>query len=339
MIPLYNSKPLADADFCNVTQELNGVYELELHYPVGGIMFGEIKLGGTIEATVDPFVYTGHNRRQKFIVDRITSDTDGIATIHAQHMSYLLGSYFVALSAGTLSTWTSLLNTYAQRVPDNPFHFNNAATSTARFDSAEFRSIQSILFDEENSLVKTMQLEVYRDNGEITFANRLGADRGVYVMYGRNIESYIKEVGYSSEKYIDAIAFWERTYANVHSSNFTSGQLGNVLLLNMNDDYESQPTVQNLNDDVVRYKQAHPDEFVENISTVEIEYYNLPGENVLLGDTVHVRLSDALYTEIDDMRVTKVVYDTLLDRYASISVGDQQETLPKTIARLIERSR
>ena len=72
---------LADAMSCKVTQELNGQYELELHYPVEGIHYGEIALRAILRATVGPA-----GKLQPFRVYRIVPGMNGTAAIYARHI-------------------------------------------------------------------------------------------------------------------------------------------------------------------------------------------------------------------------------------------------------------
>ena len=82
---------LADAMSCKVTQELNGQYELELHYPVEGIHYGEIALRAILRATVGP-----DGKLQPFRVYRIVPGMNGTAAIYARHIAYDLGGYVVS---------------------------------------------------------------------------------------------------------------------------------------------------------------------------------------------------------------------------------------------------
>ena len=77
---------LADALSCKVTQELNGQYELELHYPVAGIHYSEIALRSILRAAVGP-----DGGLQPFRVYRIVPGMNGTAAVYARHIAYDLG--------------------------------------------------------------------------------------------------------------------------------------------------------------------------------------------------------------------------------------------------------
>ncbi|MBR6614388.1 MAG: hypothetical protein IKK95_00230 [Lachnospiraceae bacterium] len=75
---------LSDAISCKVTEERNGTFELEMTYPITGIHYGDIALNRIILAKTEE---GGAN--QAFIIYSITRPIDGIATIKANHISYI----------------------------------------------------------------------------------------------------------------------------------------------------------------------------------------------------------------------------------------------------------
>ena len=76
---------LADAASCIVTEERNGKYELEMKYPVDGVLRQELKMASVILA--EP----GESRRlQPFSVYKISKPLNGMVTINAEHCSYQL---------------------------------------------------------------------------------------------------------------------------------------------------------------------------------------------------------------------------------------------------------
>ena len=74
---------LADAVRCVVTEERNGLFELEMDYPVTGLHYAEIALRCLILAKPNPV-----DDAQPFRVYRITRPMNGVVTVYAQHLSY-----------------------------------------------------------------------------------------------------------------------------------------------------------------------------------------------------------------------------------------------------------
>ena len=71
---------LVDAISCIVTEELNGIFELEMEYPVNGKYYPQIQNGGIIGV-----VYNG--KLQPFDINKITVDETGICKVNASHVS------------------------------------------------------------------------------------------------------------------------------------------------------------------------------------------------------------------------------------------------------------
>lgn len=46
---------LSDAISCNITEERNGIYELEMQYPISGLHYSEIKNRSIIFVKPDPY--------------------------------------------------------------------------------------------------------------------------------------------------------------------------------------------------------------------------------------------------------------------------------------------
>ena len=82
---------LSDATRCIVTEERNGIYELEIDYPITGVHFEEIKQGRIIAATHDD----KHDIQPYEVYRRTVPDLNGIVTFYAHHISYKLNGVTV----------------------------------------------------------------------------------------------------------------------------------------------------------------------------------------------------------------------------------------------------
>ena len=74
---------LKDAKTCIVKEELNDSFELELTYPIEGVLYDKIKIGRIIVSKVDPY-----NEEQPFRIYAISKPINGIITVNAVHISY-----------------------------------------------------------------------------------------------------------------------------------------------------------------------------------------------------------------------------------------------------------
>ena len=82
---------LRDCISCLVTEERNGIYELDFEYPVTGANYELIQLGRIVAVTHDD---TGDI--QPFDIVSYTKPIDGIVTFHCVHISYRLSYYTAA---------------------------------------------------------------------------------------------------------------------------------------------------------------------------------------------------------------------------------------------------
>ena len=88
---------LADAISCIVTEERNGIYELEMEYPQTGLRFADIVAGNIICAIPSPY-----RTMQPFRIYKVTKPLGGNVMVYANHISYDLNKIPVKpFSAGT----------------------------------------------------------------------------------------------------------------------------------------------------------------------------------------------------------------------------------------------
>ena len=82
---------LSDTVSMKVTQELNGVYDLEMQYPISGIHYSEILNRRLLFVKPDPY-----HGPQPFSITQITKPLSGIVTIYARHIAYKLTGIVVS---------------------------------------------------------------------------------------------------------------------------------------------------------------------------------------------------------------------------------------------------
>ena len=78
---------LASAILCTITEERNGSYELEMTYPITGVLYAELQLSRIIWA-----VPADGKSGQGFRIYKITRPIGGVVTVYAEHVSYQLAS-------------------------------------------------------------------------------------------------------------------------------------------------------------------------------------------------------------------------------------------------------
>lgn len=193
-----------------VTEERNGLYELEIEYPVNGVHFSEINYNSWIKAK--PFV---NGDVQLFRVYKISKPINGICTINAEHVSYLL-SYAVT----TVRRWgqgsnppvidcSDALDLLISRVLTDEyvgdgsmaFQFQNLHSSVAtEFITDRAKSMREYLLGPENSLLAVYGDSEYEFNNfsvklyDAEGVNARGHDNGVRIQYGQNMMNLKAEI-------------------------------------------------------------------------------------------------------------------------------------------------
>lgn len=328
---------LAEAVRCEVTEERNGQFELELQYPVSGEHFDEMQPGCYILATHD-----NNGDPQAFQIYQIDEPLNGIATIHAWHISYLLNGIIVRPFTAT-SCAQAIASIPTQSINENAFTFWTDKAVTGNFALTEPKNARSILAGSEGSI-----LDVY-GKGEFEFdmftvklyLNR-GADRGVQIRYGKNLASLDRQLD-ASGVYVSAVPYWTDTDGNtVYYDGIvtrTGSTPGRAVPMDLSEDFEEQPTPAQLqarcqakldSSDAYEVKDNIKIDFVQLWQTEEYkDIANL--ERVFLCDTVHIIYKGITATA----KCIKVVYDTLLERYVSMELGSPKRTLSQEIQQTI----
>ena len=94
---------LSDAISCTVTEERNGMYELEMQYPVSGSHYGEIANLAILFCKPDP-----SRDPQPSRIYRILKPISGRVTVYAQHISYDLSGVTVSPFSSSRSIYSAV---------------------------------------------------------------------------------------------------------------------------------------------------------------------------------------------------------------------------------------
>lgn len=326
---------LADAMSCKVTQELNGQYELELHYPVEGIHYGEIALRAILRATVGP-----DGKLQPFRVYRIVPGMNGTAAIYARHIAYDLGGYVVSpFTAADAPSAVAAIKSHAMPT-DFPFALTTDKTTVATMSVTVPSSAWGLLGGQQGSLLDVYGGEYEFDEWAVRLLTRRGADRGVSVRYGKNLTDLTQDAS-CANCYTGAVPYWRGNGITVTAAPvYAEGDFGYTRLmpLDLSTNFEQQPTQAQLQAAAVSYIKRNRIGVPAVSWDVKLALLAQSSgyedvaflEQIYLGDTVGVyfhRLGvDA------KARVNKIVWDCLLERYDSVALGSVKANIAATIA-------
>jgi phage-related protein len=120
---------LFDAATCVVTEELNGIYELEFTYHITGYLYNEMITNGGI-------VYCTHDDSktlQAFDIYKYSAPINGLVTFYAHHISYRLNKIVVQPFTAT-SCADAVSKIVTNSMQTNPFTFNTDKTVGTPFE-------------------------------------------------------------------------------------------------------------------------------------------------------------------------------------------------------------
>lgn len=336
---------LPDAISCTVTEERNGQYELELVYPVTGNHFEEIAEDMIIVA-----IPHDGGTKQAFRIYRITTPINGQVTICARHISYQLNFIPVGATSGS-GTAQGMMGALKTAALENcPFSFQSDITGSKNYAFDVSVNFRSALGGIEGSVLDLFGGEFEWDNYTVKLLSSRGFDNGVRITYGKNLTSVERSVDIG-DLITGVSAYWKgqdrsgaetvvysspRVITNSHASDYAHSR---TVVLDVSSNFDSVPTTAQVTSYATSYIASTTQAQVSEAVTVDfvplwqspeyIEY--APLERVGLCDTVYVSYKQLGITV--KKKVTKTVYNVLLDRYESIELGGQT-TVADTVAAL-----
>lgn len=343
---------LQDATRCRVTEELNGLFELELTYPANGALIDEIAERSIIcaEASEDLGV-------QPFRVYRVVKSLTGSILIYARHISYDLSGIPVSpFHLGNDQEWSdvgTVTDAFAKIVQNsvitNPFTFSSTVTDEKEMDIQIPMSARSLLLGSDNSIVSIFGGEFKFDRFTVVHAARRGSNRGFAIRYGVNMTALNQDE--SVEPYYTGIYPY-------YSDNDGTIEIDGKVIMSPGEYEFNRIKVVDLTPEFTEAPwypsevEAKAREWLEkngfgvpqislDVGFAQLrkseEYKNFRIlETVNLGDDVKVFFEKIGVSST--ARVTKTVWDALEHRYVSIHLGDASQSIATTISNLQKTS-
>lgn len=334
---------LSDAISCDVTEERNGQYELQMTYPSTGAHFDDITLRAIIVAKPS----AGANN-QPFRIYNISKPINGKVTINAHHISYDLSKnvcmpFSVQASPSACSQALAGIKTNA--VETCPFTFTTDVVTVANYNQNAPASIRSRLGGSEGSILDQFHGEYEFDVYDVKFHQNRGTTKNIPLRYGKNITD-IKQEEEISQTITGIVPFWMDNEGNnlvtlpekvVYSPNASLYPQKLTVPMDFSSDYESQPTEAQL--------RTHAQTYI-NQSGIGIPKVSIDVSFVNLADTEEykdlialqeVDLCDTIPVQFEPLgidttaKVVKTEYDVLAEKYKKITVGSLRSNLATTI--------
>lgn len=336
---------LTDAISCVVTEERNGAFELEMAYPMDGMHFDKIARGQYIKAKPN-----SHSDPQIFRIYRITRPMNGNITAYAEHISYELAGNMVLGFSAKGTVLSMLENLFSDAVFPTPFTPHTDMNATGEVSIGEPCSIRACLGGKEGSFLDTFGGEYEFDNFDVTLWQHRGEDRGASIEYGKNLTDVSQEENIESTytsiiPYVKRNVNGEDVYTYLPEKYLDAPNAGifprkKALLVDFSSNFDQQEEADTqklaeLGEAYIENNAIGIPKISLNVSFIDLrkteEYRNIaPLEEVRLCDTVTVKFPALQVNQ--KAKVIATVYDVLMERYDSISIGETRSNFVNAYA-------
>lgn len=323
---------------CKVTEERNGEYELEAVVPITDKHFSDI-----IPERILVVPHDDTGRLQPFRIYKISKTFSGRFVVRARHISYQLSKIPVRPFSAA-SCVTTILALQPSAVITCPFTFSTDKSVTGDFTVPYPKSIRSLLFGSEGSIIDVYGGGDYEfDTWNVILHERRGTDTGITVRYGRDIID--GELTDSTEDVWTGIyPYWYGQVDGVDTlitiqekiryvDNPVSTPSPYIIPVDFSSDFDVPPTENELREAANKYivknaKTAVPKQYrIKFEALYKTKEYQTASslQRLTMGDGVQVYIPPLgiSYTA----RVVRTVYDVLSEKYESIDIGEAREKL------------
>lgn len=327
---------LSDAVGCTVTEERNGMFELELQYPVTGLHYAEIALRSLITAKPNPT-----DGPQPFRVYRITRPLNGLVTVYARHISYDLAG--IPVQPFTAQSAPAALAALKQNaVAPCPFTFWTDKDTAAAMAVAAPAAIRSLLGGVQGSVLDTYGGEYAFDGYTVRLCAARGQDRGVSIRYGKNLTSLEQDESCAAV-YTGVYPYWagaEGAMVQLPEKILSAPgryDFVRILPLDLSAEWQEPPTADQLRQRAERYMGENAIGTPKVSLTVSFVQLEQTEEYKGLGLLERVGLCDTVGVEFARLGVSatakcvKTVYNVLLNRLESVELGDARANIADTL--------
>ena len=341
---------LSEAVKATVTEERNGSYELSLQYPIMGRFYSEITEGAIIKAKANET-----SEPQLFRIYKSSKPINGIVTYSAEHISYdLNGIPLLGFSIKNATPQMALTKAIEGAALPCPF---TAYSNISTLNSTEILtpcSVRALLGGQTGSLLDVWGGEYEFDNFTVKLYLHRGKDNGVVIEYGKNLkdlkqesniaECYTHLMPYAVYTVQDESGNSEEKYVYLAEKVIPLTEAEDIghykaFIMDFSDRFgdNEERTEEKLRAKATAYAAAADlgtPKVNITVSFVQLwqteEYKNIaPLERVKLCDTVTVRFSKLGVAATS--KVIKTVYNSLQEKYESVTLGDAKSSFANTV--------
>lgn len=333
---------LIDTISCEVTEERNGLYECLLQYPITGQHYSLIAKECIVKAKPNDT-----SEPQAFRIYRITKPLNGIVTVYGQHISYDLANVPVLPFEFDSRSPTLILEKIL--AGDSRYTGWTDYSEAKPFSVTQPKSVRACLGGTEGSMLTKWHGEFEWDNFTVKLHQHRGQKTGVVIEYGKNLTD-IEQDEDNSGVYTRLLPYAVFTAEGAETETvvtlaeqtlpIVSDEMvrRKTLIMDFTDRFESGTEITEGLLRAVANDYIKENPLGATIPSVTIAFeplwkqpeYSALLERVNLCDTVTIRHT-ALGVSIT-ATVISTVYNTLAERYVSITLGSAKSSMITTIA-------
>lgn len=333
---------LTDCLFCEVMEERNGAYVLEMVISTTTPLYSQLAVGKTIVVTVSD------GTRQAFDIYSISKPLNHRVTVKANHISYR-ASYIPVKPFTAEGITATMQGMITNSLETNPFLlYTDFTNEESDYIQNIPKSFRACLGGSQGSLLDVFSGggagEYKWDNFNIYFLLHRGSDNGVQLRYGKNITEfeYTQDIG---EVVTGVLPYWhnmENTIVYYGDTQY-SARAGNyptprTVVLDLTEEFEYAPSREELNEMALDYITNSSVDLPKDNITLSFVDLSKTGEQAILEA---INLCDTVTVNYEPLgisyqsQVIKTTWNVLRERYEEIEIGQPKSSLSSTLAQEI----
>jgi len=329
---------LPDCGMCQVTEERNGIFEVQFTYPVTGHNYENIREGRIILCTHDE-----SGVAQPFDIYARTQPIDGVVTFYAHHISYRLSRIILKPFTAT-NCPAALAEMQTQTYNPNPFTFWTDKTSSGSFSVTVPQPVREALGGQAGSILDAFGKGDYEwDRFTVKLWQSRGRETGVTIRYGVNMTDYNRDINYW-EAYSGAVPYWTDpetgemvTPGVVYAEGYDASN-AEVIAMDLSEEWETKPTEAQVSARALKRMRDNKSWLPTDNITVSFAQLWQTEEYAAVAPLQRLRLCDRVNVvygpggvAVNNVQIIRVVWDALQDRYDSMELGTARASFEQMI--------
>lgn len=337
---------LGETISCFVTEARNGLFELELTYPVTGRLFSEIEVDRIIKAKANDT-----SALQLFRIYKHSKPINGVVTYNAEHISYELNGIPIETVSVKNASGSAALNAILSSAVTEHKYKAWSDIDTLNSLSLSMLSVRAALGGSEGSLLDVYGGEFEFDNYTVKLHKARGKDTGIRIAYGKNLTDIKQDTNISSvytavfpyARYTSNDSESEETTITlpeklIYSTNASSFAASRTCFKDFSDCFNDEnPTIDSLRDVAQKWVQTSEFDIPQISFTVSFKHLWKSPEYRKYAALERVSLCDTVCVYYEKLgisakaKVIKTVYNTLKEDYESLDLGDAKANFADSI--------